>query len=324
MNHLISIQTRIGVRGMRLTAKKANSQSNRGLSDGGSMSSTRFAMAMGAVSFLSLSFGLVPGTRHLVQAACSEVLPSALLAREESATGVLDPASAAATTDVGGLGQSIFTSLNFETANASVTESPEPAESKDGEQYVFKPVLPDPATPSPFKETQDSRVKVKIYPYFDKLQRGGKCPIAIELSIADGWHINANPANSEFAIPTEVKITSKQKVKMTKIKYPQHELLHVDGQDDPSHVYGGRVIIYAMLEISGEETADEAELEVEVKIQACNEKTCEPPETKKLIGKRPLANPGDEIKRIHESKFPKDDDKAKSQDKQVEEKTSAP
>ena len=41
----------------------------------------------------------------------------------------------------------------------------------------------------------------------------------------------------------------------------------------------------------------------------------EPPETKKLIGKRPLANPGDEIKRIHESKFPKDDEKDEDEEK---------
>ena len=88
----------------------------------------------------------------------------------------------------------------------------------------------------------------------------------------------------------------------------------VEGQDDPSHVYGKCVIIYALLEISADETADEAELEVEVKVQACNSKTCEPPETKKLIGKRPLANPGDEIKRINESKFPKEGEEKADED----------
>ena len=212
-----------------------------------------------------------------------------------------------------GLDHSIFTSAATEDAISSTKEAPQQTESEDGEQHAFKPVLPDPATPSPFKQGQDSRVKVSIYPYFDKLQRGGKCPVAIELTIADGWHINANPANSEFAIPTEVKITSKQRIKMTKIKYPKHQLLEVAGQNEPSHVYGGRVMIYAILEISEEETAEEAELEVEVRAQACNEKTCEPPETKKLAGKRPLANPGDEIKRTHESKFPKEDDKDKDE-----------
>ena len=52
-----------------------------------------------------------------------------------------------------------------------------------------------------------------------------------------------------------------------------------------------------------------------MKVQACNSKTCEPPETKKLIGKRALANPGDEIKRVHESKFPKDDEKDEVEEK---------
>jgi hypothetical protein len=178
------------------------------------------------------------------------------------------------------------------------------------EQQSFKPVLPDPAKPSPFKRNYDERpVKAKIYPYFDKLQRGGKCPVAIELTIANEWHINANPAHPDFMIPTEIKITSEQKVKMTKVKYPEHELLEVEGQDEPSHVYGGKVIIYALLETDAAEMAEKADLEVEIKFQACNSKTCEPPDSIKLKGKLTLADPGDEIKRINEAKFPKDDDK---------------
>lgn len=236
-----------------------------------------------------------------------------------SATGLLDSPvrktgcmEGAETRNVGlstRLGHPIFTSVAGEDARQPKEEAPEPSESEGVEQQAFKPVVPDPLTPSPFRQGQESPVKVKIYPYFDKLERGGKCLMAIELTIADGWHINANPSNPDFTIPTQVKITSKQKIKMTKVKYPKHELLEVEGQDEPSHVYGERVIIYALLEIAVDETAEVAELEVEVKVQACNSKTCEPPETKKLIGKRPLANPGDEIKRIHESKFPKDDEK---------------
>ena len=205
--------------------------------------------------------------------------------------------------------------MPVEDAKPPEGDASKPTESENIEQQAFKPVLPDPGTQSPLKQGQESPVKVKIYPYFDKLERGGKCLVAIELTIADGWHINANPSSPDFTIPTEVKITSKQKIKMTRVKYPKHELLEVEGQDEPSHVYGGRVIIYALLEIAAEETANEAELEVEVKVQACNSKTCEPPETKKLVGKRPLANPGDEIKRIHESKFPKDGEKDGEKDR---------
>ncbi len=222
-------------------------------------------------------------------------------------SGALD----AAPVSCAGLGMALQDLLALQAKD----DAPQPNGSDSGAQQAFKPVLPDPLAPSPFRQGQESPVKVKIYPYFDKLERGGKCLMAIELTIADGWHINANPSNPDFTIPTEVKITSKQKVKMTKVKYPKHELLDVEGQDEPSHVYGERVIIYALLEIAADETAEVAELEVEVKVQACNSKACELPETKKLIGKRPLANPGDKIKRMHVSKFPKDDGKDEDEEK---------
>ncbi len=213
--------------------------------------------------------------------------------------------------------EAIPTALLITQEESTPTES-KPTDSNngppaDGEQQSFKPVLPDPSKPSPFKRNYDERpVKAKIYPYFDKLERGGKCPVAIELTIAKEWHINANPANPDFMIPTEVKVTSTQKVKMTKVKYPEHELLEVEGQEEPSHVYGNKVTIYALLEIDADELAEKAELEVEIKFQACNSKTCEPPDSIKLKGKLPLANPGDEIKRINEAKFPKEDDKNKA------------
>lgn len=193
---------------------------------------------------------------------------------------------------------------------AGVQQTSDKSHAAAEEQQSFKPVLPDPAKPSPFKRNYDERpVKAKIYPYFDKLQRGGKCPVAIELTIANEWHINANPAHPDFMIPTEIKITSEQKVKMTKVKYPEHELLEVEGQDEPSHVYGGKIIIYALLETDAAEMAEKADVEVEIKFQACNSKTCEPPDSIKLKGKLTLADPGDEIKRINEAKFPKDDNK---------------
>lgn len=199
-------------------------------------------------------------------------------------------------------------------AQAAASEV-DPAE---GEQQTFKPVQPDPVNPSPFKRSYDERpVKAKIYPYFDKLLRGGKCPVAIELTIADEWHINANPSHPDFLIPTEIKITSMQKVKMTKIKYPDHELLEIEGQEDHPHVYGGKVIIYALLETDAAEDAEKAELEVEIKFQACKGEVCEPPDSFRLKGKLPLANAGDEIKRINETKFPRDDDKKDDEDKDI-------
>ncbi len=182
------------------------------------------------------------------------------------------------------------------------------------EMSAFKPVALDPKAPvSPFKRTYDEKpVRVKIYPYFDKLPRGATCPVAIEVTVADNWHINANPSNPTFLIPTEVKITSPQKIKLKRVRYPKHELLKMEGQDEEAHVYSGKVMIYALLEIDEAEAAEKGEVTVEVRFQACNEKTCEAPDTIKLSGKLPIANADDDIKKINESKFPQKKEEEKS------------
>ncbi|MGV2337186.1 MAG UNVERIFIED_CONTAM: hypothetical protein LVR18_24865 [Planctomycetaceae bacterium] len=58
------------------------------------------------------------------------------------------------------------------------------------------------------KKKETRPIKAKIYPFYNKLPRGGKCPVAIELTVAEGWHVNANPASEDYLIPTEVKVSS--------------------------------------------------------------------------------------------------------------------
>ncbi|MEZ6059189.1 MAG: DUF255 domain-containing protein [Planctomycetaceae bacterium] len=174
------------------------------------------------------------------------------------------------------------------------------------EQTAFRPVLP--AVPQIGGFNRDEKLKpltVKIYPMYDKLPRGEKVLIALELQIKDGWHINSNPSSPDFLKPTLVKLTTKQKVKLTRIKYPKHKELEVIGSDEPYHVYDGHVIVYGLLEIDAAETAEKAELEFEVAFQACNERECLPPDKVVMKGKLPLANPGDPIRKIHADKFPK-------------------
>jgi uncharacterized protein len=174
------------------------------------------------------------------------------------------------------------------------------------ENSVFKPIFPDPSQSSAFSKRDEERpIKAKIYPLFDKLERGGKCPVAIVLTVGEKWHINANPSNPDFLVPTAVQIACKQKIKMTRVKYPKHELMIVPGAETPYHVYGKKVVIYCLLEIDADETAQKAEIEVHIKYQACNEKECLPPDEIVMKGKLSLANAGDDIKRINEDKFPK-------------------
>ena len=174
------------------------------------------------------------------------------------------------------------------------------------EQSTFRPLIPTAPPQAGFNKDEKLKpMSVKIYPMYDKLPRGEKVLIAVELKIREGWHVNANPASPDFLKSTAVKLKTEQKVKLTRVKYPEHEELQVIGFDEPYHVYDGSVMVYGLLEIDAAERAEKAKLEFEVEFQACNEKECLPPDRVVMEGTLPLANPGDPIRKINADKFPK-------------------
>lgn len=178
------------------------------------------------------------------------------------------------------------------------------------QQSTFRPILPSTPAANGFAQDEAPKpLKVKVYPMYSKLPRNGKCLVAIELQVKLGWHINANPSNPDFLVPTSVKLKTDQKVKLTKIKYPKHHELKVDGSDEPYHVYDGKTIIYGLLETEEVAETDFAELEFHVAFQGCNSTQCLPPDSVVMKGKLPIAANGEELQKIHEDKFPKPETK---------------
>jgi len=186
------------------------------------------------------------------------------------------------------------------TANPA-TQSPAATPAKD----ELKPA----STQTPPEDLQnldgvDKPVRAVLFPLFDKLPRGGKCPVAIQLNIANDWHINANPSSPKNLIPTEIKLTSPHKVRMTRVKYPEHHEFRQSGTDDVLHVYEGKVTIFVLLEIDPDETTPEAELNFELRYQACSGETCLPPDKLRLSTRFKTASPESDIRRINQSLFP--------------------
>jgi hypothetical protein len=140
----------------------------------------------------------------------------------------------------------------------------------------------------------------------------------VELQIKFGWHINANPSSPDFLVPTALSLKTKQKIKLTRVKYPEHHELKVDGSDQPYHVYDGKVLLYGLLEIAESETAEKAEMEFHVKFQGCNENECLPPDLIVMKGKLLLAAKGEMLKKTNLEKWPKPKDKDKSKAKAAE------
>lgn len=175
------------------------------------------------------------------------------------------------------------------------------------EHSAFKP-LQSAERASPFAQQDKQKpLKVQIYPMYTKLPMQGKALIAIELDVQRGWHINANPSNPDFLVPTTVELKSKQKVKLTRIKYPKHHPLRVQGSDDPYHVYDGKAIVYGLLEIDEVAATKVIELEFHVRFQGCNSTQCLPPDMVSMEGKLQVATAGEQLQKNPKNadKFPK-------------------
>lgn len=120
----------------------------------------------------------------------------------------------------------------------------------------------------------DSVVKVDIKA--DKPDADGKQTLTITLDIEKDWHIYANPVDNEDLsnAQTVVSVTSRGKLEDVKVAYPGGKL-QAD-KDEKYKVYEGRVAIKAQVKRA---RGDNGPLEVAIKLQACNDKTCLVPAT---------------------------------------------
>jgi hypothetical protein len=173
-------------------------------------------------------------------------------------------------------------------------------------QSVFRPVSAEKTgkTGKTKLEKQSSKpVTAHVYPQYDQLERGGRMLIAVELTMEDHWHVNANPAKPDFLVPTEVQISSPQKVKVKRILYPKPQTLRVKGSSEPYEVYGNGALIFVQVETAPDEKASAATLEIRLSLQACNESECMAPEEIVLNGRIPVAASGTPLKKTHSEKF---------------------
>lgn len=193
--------------------------------------------------------------------------------------------------------------------------APDEQDSQAIEHTTFRPVAPKPASGGFQKQSSPQPLKVAIFPFYNKLPSNSQCLIAIELQIARGWHINANPANPDWMKPTVVKLKTKHDIKLSKIKYPKHHELMAAGATEPYHVYDGKPIVYALLETKDLSKVQEAEMEFLVEFQGCNSDQCLPPDSIVMKGKLKVAAKDEQLEKINAEKFPKPKKKKATTDK---------
>ena len=130
-------------------------------------------------------------------------------------------------------------------------------------------------------ENEPKRVTIKMYQNLDKLPLGRILRIAVKVQIEEGWHINSASPNDEFLIPTSFDLLSDRDFEIAKITYPDPLILALSFSDEPVSVFEGEFFIGAIIEVPEDLELGEHQIPVELYYQACNDMTCEPPESVK-------------------------------------------
>ncbi len=144
-------------------------------------------------------------------------------------------------------------------------------------QQIIPSFVPPLATGT---ETDIVKVSASVTP-LGKFPPARLIDVEVHLEIAEGWHINANPASQDVLIPTSVSLDPDAPAELVSVDYPEGELVHFDFSGESLSVNGGTVTIPARLQRKSDNPLD-----LEIRYQACNDLIClEPTTTKVRLGK---------------------------------------
>lgn len=150
---------------------------------------------------------------------------------------------------------------------------------------------------------KDEHVKAQAYLSVDKLPAGSACQVAVVMTIAKGWHVNANPPKPDYLKPVKISWKSKNGVELVDVKYPQGMAFKIEGEDEDAMVYEGEIQVRGTLKIPKDAGGLTEDMELTVNYQACNKEGCMPPKTIKLTAKLAIAKPGETVKSINGKLF---------------------
>ncbi len=104
--------------------------------------------------------------------------------------------------------------------------------------------------------------------------------VELQLKIAAGWHINANPAGQDYLIPTTVELDANAPVEIVDVAYPKGRSMRFEFSDEPLNVYEENLTISLRLKQKPNvQRKKNAPLTLKLTYQPCNDTECLFPET---------------------------------------------
>ncbi len=138
---------------------------------------------------------------------------------------------------------------------------------------------------------QQDIVTIETKKSTDAITLDGEFKFAVILNIQESWHINSYQPADEFSIPTVLSVKESSAYEITKIDYPEHELVELAISDEPSALYEGDIKIIVTGKVL-DPTDDVLSIDGKISYQGCNNTTCLPPTDKSFTISYPIADEG--------------------------------
>ena len=107
--------------------------------------------------------------------------------------------------------------------------------------------------------------------------QGGEGQARVSVIVADGFHVQANPASAEFLIPLRLQLRAKGGVRATVTVYPPGEPYRPEGMPSELMTYDGTFEIVVHLIAGDSAQPGDRTLRGVLRYQACDDRSCRVP-----------------------------------------------
>ena len=145
------------------------------------------------------------------------------------------------------------------------------------------------------------KLTAKGYLSLDRVQPGSQFQIAVVVKIAEGWHVNANPAKEGF-IATELTPPEVTHLAFGDVVYPAGEVLKL-GSIGEAPVYDGTITMGIQADLSRTAPVGSSALDFQLQYQACDDAQCLLPETVSFSIPIEVVGIAETVQQTHESIF---------------------
>lgn len=139
-------------------------------------------------------------------------------------------------------------------------------------------ITPDPV----IAETSAPLLSVKVLTETDAAHAGSSLRVAIQVTVSEGWHINAHEPLDDYMIPTQLVFRPEKGVTVRKVVFPKAQQVRLSFSEEPLAVYEGRFTVGVLLELADDLDPGAHVLLGDLRYQGCTDTVCAPPASAEL------------------------------------------